>query len=545
MQGERGRVSGSRPRGAWRWGVALALVALPAAAQPVFTSTSPNLRAAVGSPYVYGPGRAARASGSAPLTYETCGAPAGFHVDALSGAVRWTPEAAGVYSVCLRATDPLGSDVQAFTVTVLERAPSPPTAQLAATPTAGAAPLTTTLDASGSKASVSEALPLVVRFDVGDGSPTRSAGSVQPTYRVPGGYLARLEVWDAYGGHADAWAPLRVKDASGRVPPTARIKASGLQGADALDVDLSCDCAKGDADLVAYRWELGDGSVSGEAAARVHFGPGRHHVRLTVVDANGLAASDEVEVVVRAGSREPPECSARALPAPSDVSTPLPLDVVWTADAVAPAGTVAKVQWTLGDGTTALGRSVTTHHGAPGWYEAEVRVEDDAGLACTDRTAVVVPDTQGGVPPRIVTEPAPAARCGVAYAYAPQALGSGPLTWSAPAAPQGLTVDAARGTVSWQPVPALRGTQQVTLQAQGPAGVAAQTFSVTVECPSELSFRTEGGCAAAPGGLASGALLVLATWLRRRRRRGLRRPGGARPCAGRRAGARGSAGCRG
>jgi len=97
---------------------------------PKIVST-PVTVGAVGVPYVYGYGGHATARGGLPVTWEVgkasgggrVNAPAGMQIDA-SGLVTWTPrkDQVGEVTVSLTATNAAGSDVQDFTVTVVDRA---------------------------------------------------------------------------------------------------------------------------------------------------------------------------------------------------------------------------------------------------------------------------------------------------------------------------------------------------------------------------------------------------------------------------------------
>jgi uncharacterized repeat protein (TIGR01451 family) len=75
-----------------------------------------------------------------------------------------------------------------------------PTARLTASPSAGFAPLSVTLDGSGSSDPDADSISAYT-FDFGDGSPlvTQSTASVSHTYTNPGAYHATLTVKDARG----------------------------------------------------------------------------------------------------------------------------------------------------------------------------------------------------------------------------------------------------------------------------------------------------------------------------------------------------------
>ena len=130
---------------------------------------------------------------------------------------------------------------------------------------------------------------------------------------------------------------------------------------------------------------------------------------------------------------------------------------------------------------------------------------------------------EGLSPPQIVSTPLATAACGQAWQYnggkPPLAVGSAPITWSlgknaaGAGHPQGMTIDATTGALSWTPGAKVKGPTRVTLVAQNAAGVAEQDFLVQVDCAT-----TGCGCGSTdvlPGLLGLAALLML-----RRRRLG-------------------------
>lgn len=111
--------------------------------------------------------------------------------------------------------------------------------------------------------------------------------------------------------------------------------------------------------------------------------------------------------------------------------------------------------------------------------------------------------------------------CGQRWGYssgggAPTVAGAGPFTFSlervdgAPL-PEGLTVDAMTGAVSWQPTDAHAGTWELQLVVTSPTGRDVQRLDLEVTC---RSSRLAVGCGAAPGTAALALLVGL--WRRRR-----------------------------
>ena len=85
--------------------------------------------------------------------------------------------------------------------------------------------------------------------------------------------------------------------------------------------------------------------------------------------------------------------------------------------------------------------------------------------------------------PVFITEPPTEATVAAEYTYDPAVVANGNVSWTAPVAPDGLTIDPVSGAVRWTPDVAQVGPQQVTIRATEEEGgaFADQTFTVTVD----------------------------------------------------------------
>jgi hypothetical protein len=114
-----------------------------------------------------------------------------------------------------------------------------------------------------------------------------------------------------------------------------------------------------------------------------------------------------------------------------------------------------------------------------GTVPVEVRATNLAG---TDTQAfdVEVEDLSG---PVFVTEPPTEATVGAQYGYDPEVVANGQVSWSAPVAPEGLTIDPDSGAVRWTPSSDQAGMHDVTVRATEVDGGAStdQAFVVAVE----------------------------------------------------------------
>ncbi len=115
--------------------------------------------------------------------------------------------------------------------------------------------------------------------------------------------------------------------------------------------------------------------------------------------------------------------------------------------------------------------------------EGLVAIEVSANnLAGTDTQAFEV-SVAGLGGPVFTTEPPTEATVAVQYAYDPNVVANAAVSWSAPVAPSGLSIDPDTGAVRWTPTSGQEGPQEVTIRAteQGSGAFADQAFTVTVE----------------------------------------------------------------
>jgi hypothetical protein len=115
--------------------------------------------------------------------------------------------------------------------------------------------------------------------------------------------------------------------------------------------------------------------------------------------------------------------------------------------------------------------------------EGLVAIEVSAkNLAGTD-TQVFEVSVEGLSGPVFTTEPPTEATVAAQYAYDPDVVANGAVSWSAPVAPSGLTIDPDTGAVRWTPTSGQVGPQEVTIRAteQASGAFADQSFTVTVE----------------------------------------------------------------
>ncbi|MFL7811243.1 MAG: putative Ig domain-containing protein, partial [Anaerolineae bacterium] len=248
-------------------------------------------------------------------------------------------------------------------------------------------------------------------------------------------------------------------------------------------------------------------------------------------DSDGLTGHDEVLVLVtpEGSALQPPSAHIRSVPVEGDA----PLQVELEAVAEDADGSIVATRWALPNDAAADTAGVSIVLSTPGHYTVLLEVEDNDGLLGHDQLTLVV-GSQGVRPPRIVSAPQTRALVGVPYRYdadgVPTAQGDRPVLWDLGRVvdgvqlnvPDGMTVSASTGLLSWTPSPAQLGEHRVTLTAHNIAGTDAQDFVLVVEGPPTApGARSTGcGCAAAePGCAVLPAAAMPLIWIRRRRRR--------------------------
>lgn len=129
-----------------------------------------------------------------------------------------------------------------------------------------------------------------------------------------------------------------------------------------------------DGQIVSYQWDLGDGTTSNEASiSHTYAAAGVYQVNLTVTDNDGLTNSSTQTLQV---TNQLPIIAIQA----SALSGPAPLAIDFFSEGtVDNDGQIVSYEWTLGDGTTATGTSISHSYPNAGTYQVTLTVTDNAG----------------------------------------------------------------------------------------------------------------------------------------------------------------------
>ncbi len=237
--------------------------------------------------------------------------------------------------------------------------------------------------------------------------------------------------------------------------------------------------------------------MPGQTAAQ----SGPYAVRIVVSDPASHSATQAYELVVRK-SNVPPEITSVPVTAGREgdvyryqvTATDADGDVLKYSLRAAPGGmsihpTTGAIDWRVPQ--TAAANNPT---------RVTVAVSD--GAAVTEQSFEITVEAVN-VAPMIFSTPVTKAAVGAVYQYDVDAndVDGDTVTYTLSQAPDGMTIDAATGVITWQPAVGQDGPQSVTVTAADPANLTdEQTFVIEVApCPDAPEFTSAPPTTASPG----------------------------------------------
>ena len=237
------------------------------------------------------------------------------------------------------------------------------------------------------------------------------------------------------------WIVLRPPEVS--LPGSYTVAAEGTV---TLRVDSGVDPDGGG---LSYSWDVGrDGVVDGSSAnfvfdAAGYDGPDSEAVRLTATDDEGATTLADTTVTItnvapQVGAIDDPGALAEG----STGSFGVDYSDVEAAD-------THSITWSFGDGGTATGSTVSHTWADDGRFTVTVTVTDDDGGSDSQSTTQVV----SNVAPTLTGDPATEAFQGALYSFTPGVSdpGSADILTFDGAIPDGASLDATTGRLSWTP----------------------------------------------------------------------------------------------
>jgi RHS repeat-associated protein len=240
-------------------------------------------------------------------------------------------------------------------------------------------------------------------------------------------------------------------------------------------------------DALTYSLDAAPAGMTVDASGMVSWTPtaaqfGPNAVTLRVNDPQGGSAVQSFTVtVVSQDVNHPPTITST----PGDAAT---VGKLYQYNAAATDPEDDPVIWSLLQGP--VGMSIDPMLGTIRWTPTtdeigpqQVVIQAADPLRATTTKTFMVTVHSVDVPPAITSEPPTRAGAGVAYSYAVAAASpeGAALTYSLAAAPAGMTIDPASGSISWTPTAGELGTQDVTIRVDdGQGGSVEQSYQVVV-----------------------------------------------------------------
>lgn len=142
-------------------------------------------------------------------------------------------------------------------------------------------------------------------------------------------------------------------------------------------------------EIADYEWDFGDGSDGSffaEKAMRLYKNDGTYTVTLKVTDVEGNSSTSSQQITVKLGN-----------PAPvPDFTYEIDGLTITLQSTSTDNSAIASLEWSLGDGNTAIGESVQHTYGAAGQYTVTLKVTDDQDTTAEKSLALILgePDDQ-------------------------------------------------------------------------------------------------------------------------------------------------------
>lgn len=250
---------------------------------------------------------------------------------------------------------------------------TPPVAELSASPTSGASPLTVNFDASESYDPDGNIVSY--KWDFGDGT-SGTGKSPTHTYTSLATRTAILTVTDNEGLTDQASIEIEISS-----NPVATIIYSPKTGEVPLKVNFDASKSKPadkkNGSVEKYEWDFGDGkSGYGEKISHTFTKSETFTVTLEITDDQGLNDSNTVEVEVYSKPVASFSCSALEGIAPITIS----FNASKSSDA---DGKIGVYKWLFGDGTIGYGKTTTHTYTKGGSFKITLTVIDNDGWTGT------------------------------------------------------------------------------------------------------------------------------------------------------------------
>ncbi len=282
----------------------------------------------------------------------------------------------GTVNVTLTVTDDDGATNTTSRTLTVGRQNQAPNAQFSVSPQQPEVNQTVTLDASGS--SDPDGQIQQYEWDLNNDGRTDASGPVvQTSFNQPGLFQVQLTVRDDRGATDNVTKSISVRQRN--QSPIARfsVRPSDPQVGQSVTFD-GRNSSDPDGRISRHEWDFdGDGSTdaSGAVVQRSFNRSASFSVTLTVTDDQGRQDSISQTVNVRPSNRAP-IAQFNVQPVDPRVGEQVGFDASNSFD---PDGQITRYEWNFGDGSSAMGRSVTHRYRSSGPVTVTLTVTDDRG----------------------------------------------------------------------------------------------------------------------------------------------------------------------
>ena len=221
---------------------------------------------------------------------------------------------------------------------------------------------------------------LTYSWNFGDGS-IASGKDVTHTFADNGNYTVTLTVTDNDNASTSQTLDVTVNN----VAPVIEEIIGDINVSEGQEVSYIALVTEPGNDTLTYSWDFGDGSdsVEGENVTHTFADNGNYTIILTVIDDDGASTTQTLDVVVNNVAPTITEIVGSTEVSEGE-------EVNYTAIASDPGSDTLTYSWNFGDGTTALGESVTHIFADNGNYTITLTVTDDDGASASSTLDVLV-----------------------------------------------------------------------------------------------------------------------------------------------------------
>ena len=414
-----------------------------------------------------------------PMIFSLLTGPTNMTVNATSGLVDFTPNAAQVGNIFLsfQVTNSVGRDVLSYTLFVFPATNHPPVAVING-PFAALTGQNIQFSSAGTMDPDNN--PLRYAWNFGDGSTSTNANPVH-AYGGVGNYLVSFFVNDGYGGTATAQTHAQITRPN--VPPVA-IVSNAPNFTVRLGETLTLNGSASYSPLgnpLTYNWLFGDGTETNNApsvVSHLYVAGGPYQGSLIVADNRGGSDTNNFTVTVGPSNRPPVIVFTVSTNTPSVEST-VTFDATGSSD---PDGDPMAFTWDFGDHSKTTGPLVThTFHQINGFTVTLTVADNHGGVSIATQLVSVV-----DAPPVFTSTPQLLTRAGTNYAYLPtvtDAAGAA-VTFELVQGPATMSCDTNSGLLNWLPGTNNLGPNPIDLRAtDANGGTTDQSYTLVVSTP--------------------------------------------------------------